>query len=414
MPEKTLQFSDVLEELKEVADILELKPCYFDVLSRPMRTISVSIPIRLDDGSLKVFEGYRVQHNDIRGPTKGGIRFCPSVDLDEVKTLAFLMTMKCAVINIPYGGAKGGVTVDPKMLSERELERLSRGYIRALAPFIGPDRDIPAPDVYTTPQIMGWMMDEYSTIVGHNSFGVITGKPVEIGGSIGRDRATALGGFFIMEKALEEKKIERPVIAIQGFGNAGYNMALFCYDAGYAVVAVSDSKGGIYNQKGLDIPAVAKHKENTGSVIGFPGATGVASQDILQVPCDVLVPAAMENQITEDNADMIRPRLIIELANGPTTKEADPILESNGIMVVPDILANSGGVAVSYFEWVQNRSGQYWPLHRINDSLKQKMEAEFSEILDIQGYKKIGMRKAAFILALKRITRALKLRGIGC
>ena len=363
-------------------------------LRYPKTSLKVSIPVRMDNGELKVFEGYRVNYNNTRGPAKGGIRFHPSVSQDEVELLAFLMTYKCAVLNLPFGGGKGGITVNPKELSKFELERLSRGYINGIADFIGPDIDVPAPDVYTNQMIMGWMMDQYSTIKRKIVPGVITGKPISMGGSLGRETATAMGALFCTETIMKKlKKSKQDItVAIQGFGNAGSILANLLFNAGYKVVAVSDSKGAIFLEGGLDIPSVKQFKESTrdlkavyceGSVCSIVDHETLTNEELLELDVDVLIPAALENQITAENADKIKAELIIEVANGPVSPDADEILDSKGIRVVPDILANAGGVTVSYFEWVQNRKGYYWTEERVNSLLKEKMVAETNSVWDV-------------------------------
>jgi glutamate dehydrogenase (NAD(P)+) len=379
-----------------------------------MRVLEVTIPVKMDDGSVKVFKGFRVQYNDARGPTKGGIRFHPQETLDTVKALAAWMTWKTSVVDIPYGGAKGGVICDPKSMSEAEIERLSRGYIRAIGRFIGPEKDIPAPDVYTTPQIMAWMMDEYSKIVGYNAPGVITGKPLEVGGSLGRGDATARGGMYCLREAAKKIKLDlsKATVAIQGFGNAGqFAHKLITEMFGSKVVAVSDSKGGIYSEKGLDFEKVLAHKEKTGSVVNFPGTKNITNEELLELKVDVLIPAALENQITAKNADKIKAKIVLELANGPTTPEADEILYKKGILDIPDFLANAGGVTVSYFEWVQNINGYYWTLDEVHQKLDQKMTKAFWDVMDAMEKYKVEPRTAAYIVAVKRVADAVKIRG---
>ncbi|NIP33229.1 glutamate dehydrogenase, partial [Candidatus Saccharibacteria bacterium] len=356
-----------MEQLDRAAKLIGLKPDVFEILKEPENIITISIPVKLDDGTTKEFQGYRVQYNSARGPYKGGIRFHQDTDIEEVKALAFWMALKCAVVDIPLGGGKGGVTIDPKKYSDQEIEQVARGWARGMAEVIGPDKDIPAPDVNTTPQIMAWMADEYSKVVGKDSPGVVTGKPIEAGGSEGRDTATAQGGFYVLEalKDIIELDPESSTVVIQGYGNAGYNFAKLAYHAGYKVVAVSDSKGGIHDEQGLDPEKVMEHKKATGSVVGYGGAKEVSNEKILEIPCGVLVPSALENQITADNANKISTQVVLELANGPTTPEADEILYKNGVHVVPDILANAGGVTVSYFEWLQNKEGEHWTKEEI-------------------------------------------------
>ncbi len=405
-------FENALMQLDRALAHMNIDPNIAEQLRHPKREIWVSIPVKMDDGSVRVFQGYRVQYNDARGPTKGGIRYHPNVDINEVRALAAWMTWKNAVVGIPYGGAKGGVVVNPKELSERELENLSRGYIRGIYEFIGPDLDIPAPDVYTNPQVMAWMMDEYSKIARKNVFGVITGKPLEIGGSAGRNTATAKGAFYVIEEAKKLLGLERPTVSIQGFGNAGYYLALFLHDSGYRVVGISDSKGSIYNPDGLDPVKVMEHKRETGSVIDFPGATTDKDpRATLYYDVDIVVPAALENQITKENVDKLNAKYVAEVANGPTTPEADEILHERGIFLTPDILTNAGGVTVSYFEWVQNNYGYYWTEDEVFGKLERVMKQSFHDILEIRDSKKVDMRTAAYILAVSRVAKAMELRG---
>ena len=406
-----MSFENVLKQMDRAFGHLNVSENIKRILRTPERILQVSIPVKMDDGSVKVFTGFRVQYNSARGPTKGGIRFHQDVNLDEVMSLASWMTWKTAVVNLPFGGSKGGVVVNPKELSERELERLSRGYIRAIADFIGVDKDIPAPDVYTNPKVMAWMLDEYEKIVRHKEPGMITGKPVEIGGSEGRNVATALGAFYVIEKALPNLKLdEEPKFAIQGFGNAGMYLAKILHERGYKVVAVSDSKGGIYDPNGLDIPEVIEVKRKTKSVVNYEKAEKISNKELLTLKVDVLVPAALGNQITKENADEIQAKYIAEVANGPTTPEADEILFEKGIFLTPDILTNAGGVTVSYFEWVQNRMGYYWDLEEVNKKLELRMHKAFDEIYKISRDKKVDMRTAAYILAIDRVARAVEAR----
>jgi glutamate dehydrogenase (NADP+) len=391
-------------------------------LRHPKASLIVSIPVRMDDGTLRVFQGYRVRYDDSRGPTKGGVRYHPGVTLDEVQSLAFWMTFKCAVLNLPFGGGKGGVTVNPKELSKFELERLTRGYVDAIADFIGPDIDIPAPDVYTNSMIMGWMMDQYSIIRRKITPAVVTGKPVTMGGSLGRETATAMGAFFVMQRALVQfdQHPSNTTVAVQGFGNAGAIIAELLSRAGYRVVAVSDSKGGIYAKKGLDIPSIRRFKESSrglkavyceGTVCNIVEHEVITNEQLLELDVDVLVPAALENQITGANADKIKAKYVFEVANGPTTSEADMILANKGIYVFPDILVNAGGVTVSYFEWVQNRSGAYWTLEEVNHKLEQSMNRETDNIWAIAQDLSIDMRTAAYVHALNRLGDAIRAKG---
>jgi glutamate dehydrogenase/leucine dehydrogenase len=401
-------FQNAIKQLEEAASAVGEKDV--EILKEPKRTLQVSFPVKMDDGSIKIFRGYRVQYNLARGPAKGGIRFHPKVDLDEVKALAFWMAVKNAVIDIPYGGGKGGVEADVKQLSEAEKERISREFIKAIKGFIGPRKDIPAPDVYTDSKVMGWMLDEYEKLTGEHSPGVITGKPLSLGGSKGRAFSTALGGVYVLEAAAKEFSVGKKV-AIQGFGNAGSNVAEFLSERGYKIVAVSDSKGGVYSKGGLDISALIEHKKKTGSVINFRNAQNITNEELLECETDILIPAAMENQVTKENAPKIKASVIAELANGPTTPEAERILEKRGITVIPDVLFNAGGVAVSYFEWVQNNTGLYWKEQEVLDRLKEKMSQAFAEVLDTSKKYKLSLRKAAFALAIKRILDAERDRG---
>ncbi len=394
-----------MQQLDNAAKIINLDEKVLQSLKRPQKIIEVSLPVKMDDGSLKFFEGYRVQYNNWRGPFKGGIRFFPEVDKDEVKALSFWMTIKCAVLDLPLGGGKGGVTVNPKELSEKELENLSRVYTRALYNDIGPDKDVPAPDVYTTPQIMSWMADEYSKIKKKKTPGVITGKPLEAGGSEGRSTATAQGGFYLLKHIMEieQRKPENQTVAIQGFGNAGSVMAQLCHQDGLKVVAVSDSKGGIYKKDGLDIKKVIEHKKETGSVQNFENAENISNEKLLELDVQFLVPAALENQITRNNANKIDANIIIELANGPITPEADIILFEKGINVVPDVLANAGGVTVSYFEWYQNVNNEKWTEKKVFEKLKPKMIENYDQVFEKRNEFQVDMRRAAFVLALERL-----------
>ncbi|MDX2132852.1 MAG: Glu/Leu/Phe/Val dehydrogenase [Planctomycetota bacterium] len=412
-------FSAALQRLDLGAAHAKVHPETLLRLRSPRQMLEVSIPVRMDDGALRLFTGYRCKYDDTRGPAKGGIRFHQDVSPEEVKALAFWMTFKCACVGLPFGGGKGGVIVDPHTLSTAELERLSRGYMRAIAFAVGVDVDVPAPDVNTGPMIMAWMADEYAGVTGKREPGVITGKPVAVGGSLGRDDATARGGYYVL-KELEKRlgwvggKAER--VAIQGFGNAGDNMARLCHaDPAYKVVAVSDHTGGRYNPDGLDIPRLASHKEKTHKLLPTAecgaGTREITNAQLLELDVDLLVPAAIENVITEDNAGRVRAKAILELANGPCTPEADVILKKNGVRVVPDILANAGGVTVSYFEWTQNKSGFYWDLPRIHDELRKKMSSEFAEVFELAEEKDISMRTAAYAHALQRLAPALESTG---
>lgn len=412
-------FANATKQLENAASLLNLDNNVLQILKNPKRILEVSIPVKMDSGEIKVFRGYRVQYNDALGPFKGGIRFHPKVDLSEVKALSAWMTWKCSVSGLPYGGGKGGIVVDSSKLSSGELERLSRGYIQAMKDFIGPEIDIPAPDVYTTPQIMAWMMDEFSRIKGYNVPGVVTGKPLEIGGARGRKYSTSQGGVYVFEKAVEKMKLnpKKLTIAIQGFGNVGSFAAEILSALGYNVVAVSDSRGGIImdgsgkrKYESLDIKKIMKFKKETRSVIGFPGTRTITNEQLLKLDADVFMPSALENVITEKNASQIKAKLIVELANGPVTPEADIKLEKKGIVVIPDILANAGGVIVSYFEWVQNIQNYYWDEAENIGKLKKIMESSFNAVWSKKEDLGISTRLAAYAVAVERVAKAEKLR----
>ncbi len=407
-------FKIAQEQLAEAAQALGLDDATHEALRWPMREMTVTLTVRMDDGSVKVFRGYRVQYNDARGPTKGGLRFHPQETLDTVRALAAWMTWKTAVMDLPLGGGKGGVTCNPKEMSPSELERLSRAFIRQVGRIIGPEKDVPAPDVYTTPQIMAWMMDEFSTLRGYNAPGVITGKPLPLGGSLGRVDATARGGMYVTREAAKALglKTEGATVAIQGFGNAGQFAATLSKELlGMKVVAASDSRGGVYNPKGIDPHALVEHKQRTGSVVDFPGTEPISNEDLLQLKVDLLVPAALENVITDQNADKIQAKIVCELANGPTTPEADKILHDRGVFVLPDFLANAGGVTVSYFEQVQNAYNYYWPLEDVHKRLDQKMTKAFNDVYETHKKHNVHMRLAAYMVAVARVAEAMKLRG---
>jgi glutamate dehydrogenase (NADP+) len=414
--------ADAGKRLQAAMKYVSISEDAIERLKHPKFSLNVSIPVRMDDGSLKIFQGYRVRYDDNRGPGKGGVRYHPNVSMDEVQSLAFWMTFKCAVLNLPFGGAKGGITLNPKELSKLELERLSRGYVDAIADFIGPDVDIPAPDVYTNPMIMGWMMDQYSIIKRQLSPAVVTGKPVTIGGSAGRDTATATGAFFVIENLLPkfQRIPHETTVAVQGFGNAGAHLAELLWKAGYQVVAVSDSQGGIYAKQGLDIPSIRRFKESNkgikaiyceGSVCNIVEHEILTNQQLLALDVDLLIPAALENQITEENANDIKAKLVFEVANGPIDSAADLILEAKGIQVIPDILVNAGGVTVSYFEWVQNRNGLYWSLEEVNQRLRKKMVEETEAIWQIASELSVCMRTAAYVYGLNRLGEAMNAKG---
>ncbi len=404
-------YSGALKQLEKVNKSINLEVNIYEQLKSPHRVIQVSIPVKMDNGQVKVFKGYRSQFNNARGPYKGGIRFHPEVNESEVKALSMWMTWKCAVVDIPLGGGKGGVIVNPKELSVSELEKLSRGYMRAVAKFIGPNLDIPAPDVYTDPRIMGWMLDEYEKIVGFHAPGVITGKPLSIGGSKGRGYSTAQGGYYVLNEAAKKLKIkEGSDVVIQGFGNAGANMAKIVSENGYKVVAVSDSRGAVQNSKGLDINALLKHKEKTGGVTNFSGGKNLIS-DILEQEVKVLVLAALENAVTLDNVNKIKAPLVIELANGPINLDADEVLAKKNITVVPDILANAGGVGVSYLEQTQNAYNYYWSESHVLEELQKMMIKAFDEVWTKKEQYKTDVRMGAYALAVERVAQSMRDRG---
>ncbi len=408
-------FDIALKQLNKAAKVINLDKQALELLSSPEQILQVSIPVKMDNGETKVFTGFRVHYNSARGPTKGGIRFHPDETLSTVKALSAWMTWKTAITSLPMGGAKGGVICDPKKLSVGELERLSRGYIRAIADFIGPEIDVPAPDVYTTPQIMAWMMDEYETIVRHSAPGVITGKPIEAGGSLGRGDATARGGLFVLREAAKKMNMDlsKATVAIQGFGNAGqFAHKLVKEMFGSKVVAISDTKTGIYSESGIDFAKLLEHKKKTGSVKDFPGTKNITNEELLELKVDVLIPAAIENQLTSANAGKVKAKVILELANGPTTPDADEIFYKNKILLLPDFLSNAGGVTVSYFEWVQNQTGDYWTEKEVYDRLDKKMTQATSDVLNASEKYKIDPRTAAYTVSVKRVADAMKLRGM--
>ncbi len=408
-------FETARRQIDIVADLLQINGGMREILRNPKRELTVNFPVRMDDGSLRVFTGYRVQYNMARGPTKGGIRYHPAVTLDEVRALAAWMTWKCAVVNLPYGGAKGGVICDPKHMSRNELERLTRRYASEIAPLIGPEMDIPAPDVYTDSQTMAWIMDTYSMQKGYSVPGVVTGKPISLGGSEGRGEATGRGCAYVVREAAPHAgiKVKEGTVAVQGFGNAGSVAAKLLHDEqGAKIVAVSDSKGGVHNPKGLNPHEVDAHKAKTGSVVGFPGAQSVSNEELLQLKVDILIPAALENQITKANADKIQAKIVAEAANGPTVPEADAILFEKKVTVLPDILANAGGVTVSYFEWAQDIQGFFWTLQEVNSRLERVMVESYNQVHKTATERKIHNRTAAYVLAIQRVVDAMRLRGI--
>jgi glutamate dehydrogenase (NAD(P)+) len=407
-------FTIAQEQLDEAAEKLGLDPATHELLRWPQKELIVTLPVQVDDGKVKIFHGYRVQYNSARGPCKGGIRWHPQETIDTVRALAAWMTWKTAVVDIPLGGGKGGVTCNPKEMSDSEKQRLARSYIRATAGMLSVSKDVPAPDVYTTPQIMAWMMDEYETLIGEHHPGVITGKPIPLGGSEGRRDATARGGIYVTREAAKRLQIDlqSKTMAVQGFGNAGQNAALLGHEIlGLKLLAASDSRGGIYSENGLDPGKVVEHKVKTGSLQGFPESEPISNADLLELDVTVLFPAALENVITVSNADKIRCRISCELANGPTTPEADDILHEKNIFILPDFLANAGGVTVSYFEQVQNAYNFYWPLSEVHQRLDEKMTRAFHGVHQMYLNEKVNMRQAAYLVSVARVAEACKLRG---
>ncbi len=404
--------SMALEQLELASDELELDSNIYETLKAPNRIVEVSVPVKMDSGEVRVFKGYRVQHNNDRGPYKGGLRYHPSLSLDEVKALAMWMTWKCALVNIPFGGAKGGIVCNPKELSEAELERLTRNYTLKMVDIFGPKKDIPAPDLYTNSKIMAWIMDTYSSHTGEYSPAVVTGKPVEVGGAEGREEATGYGVGVIVEEASKALNLKCGCVAIQGFGTVGYNAAKVLYEKGFRVLALSDSKGVIYSEEGLNPQEVFEHKLRTGTVAGYRKARDISEEEFFELNVDVLVPAATENQITPERAEKMKAKMIVEGANGPTTPEADRILEERGIVVMPDILANAGGVIGSYFEWVQNLNNFYWNKDRFMTELEKILKRSFREVFSMVKEKEISFRLAAYILAVARVAEVRQIRGL--
>lgn len=411
--QKSSLYEEALKPLKKAAVVLNLEPDVVEVLNNPERIVIVSIPVKMDSGKIKVFTGYRVRHNTSRGPAKGGIRYHPGVCLDEVKSLAFWMSVKNGVVDVPYGGGKGGITCNPKEMSQGELERLTRGYAAAIAKFVGPDQDIPAPDVGTNAQIMGWFVDEYCKIAGKYVPGVITAKPLTIGGSKGRGTATGRGAFFATLEAVKAFNIplRGARVSIQGYGNVARPIAKYLHELGCKIVAVSDSRGGAHNPEGMNPLALAEFKDKTRTVKGFPGSEETTTLDPITVDCDILIPAALEGQITGNNVNDVKAKLVVEEANGPTTPEADRILHERGVKVIPDVLANAGGVTVSYFEWVQNRMGYYWSDEEVDEKLKQAMTKAFQNVNQTAQQHQIDMRTAAYVTAVGKIVDAMQALG---
>lgn len=413
--DKESPFESMMERFRFAAEILELDEGMFQYLARPVKQVTVSVPVVMDSGKIEVFEGFRVIHDNVLGPSKGGIRYAPDVTLEEVQALAAWMTWKCAVVNVPFGGAKGGIRCNPKEFSNAELERLTRRYTTNMLGIFGPDRDIPAPDMNTNEQVMAWIMDTYSMNNQQTETAVVTGKPIILGGSQGRKEATGRGVVTVTLAALSKMGImpNKTSVVVQGFGNVGSVSAQLMYEQGAEIIAISDISGGYYNEKGIDIPdALAYMKKNNNSLAGYPKAEKISNEELLELECDVLIPAAKEDQISKHNAANIRAKIIAEGANGPVTANADSILEENGVMVIPDILANAGGVTVSYFEWVQDRQGYFWTEERVNRRLNRMMRSAFDNLYSVSDEYKVTLRQAAYIYAIKRVAATLKMRGI--
>lgn len=407
-------FESALKQLDIAAERLKLDPGIHGILRQPKRIVTISVPVRMDNGQTKTFTGFRVQYNDARGPYKGGIRYHPDVTLDEMKALSAWMTWKCSVADIPFGGAKGGIICDPKNMSPGELERMTRRYTTGIADIIGPDRDVPAPDVYTNAQVMAWILDTYSQLKGVMVPGVVTGKPISLGGSLGRDTATGRGAAFCTREAAKVKGmiLKGSTFAVQGFGNAGANYALILEEMGAKLIAASDSKGGVLNRRGLDAKKVLQHKEKSGSVVGYSGAEEVTNEELLETECEILCPAALENAITKDIARKVKAKIITEAANGPTTPEADKVLDQNKAFLIPDILANSGGVIVSYLEWVQNLDRLWWSEEEVNSKLERKITTAFKGVHDQSTKSAVSMRTAALMVGVGRVAEAIRTLGL--
>lgn len=412
MAENLNLFTSTQDVIQDALNKLGYDEGMFELLKEPLRMLEVRIPIKMDDGKVKVYTGYRAQHNDAVGPTKGGVRFHPEVSEDEMKALSMWMTLKCGIVDLPYGGAKGGIICDPRQMSMNEIEKLSRGYVRAISQFVGPTKDIPAPDVFTNSQIMAWMMDEYSRMDEFNSPGFITGKPIVLGGSQGRERATAQGVTICVEEAAKKRGIEMKGarVVIQGFGNAGSFLAKFMSDAGAKVIGISDAYGALHDPEGLDIDYLLDRRDSFGTVTTLFENT-ISNQELLELDCDILVPAAIENQITAENAHKIKASIVVEAANGPTTSEATKILTDRGILLVPDVLASAGGVTVSYFEWVQNNQGYYWTEEEVNEKLYKKMITAFDNVYTVATTRNINMRLAAYMVGVRKTAEAARFRG---
>ncbi len=414
MAENMDPFEIALEQLNKAAKVMNLDKTALELLSQPEKILQVSIPVKMDNGETKIFTGFRVRYNTARGPAKGGIRFYPTETLSTIKALSAWMTWKTAIVDLPFGGAKGGIICDPEKLSKAELERLSRGYIRAVADFIGPEVDVPAPDVNTNPQTMAWMLDEYENIVRHSAPNLITGKPVEIGGSLGRSDSTAKGGMYVLREGAKRIGLDlsKATVAVQGFGNAGQFAVKFMAEMFHAkVIAVSDIRGGIYSEKGFKYEDLLAYAKKAGTVAGYPGAKAITNEELIETNVDVLIPAAIEEQITEKNAANVKAKIVLELANGPTTPDADEILYKKGVLDLPDFLSNSGGVIVSYFEWVQNNYGEYWTVDEVYNKLDRTLTKAAHEVFDVSDKFKVNPRTAAYSISVKKVVDAMKLRG---
>lgn len=412
MAENLNLFTSTQEVIKESLNKLGFGDEMFELLKEPIRMLTVRVPVKMDDGSIKVFTGFRAQHNDSVGPTKGGVRYHPSVTEEEVKAMSLWMTIKCGIVNLPYGGGKGGIVCDPRTMSMGEIERLSREYVRAISQIVGPTKDIPAPDVFTNSQIMAWMMDEYSRLRENDSPGFITGKPIVLGGSQGREKATAQGVTICIEEAAKKRglKLEDARIVIQGFGNAGSFLSKFLYDAGAKIVGISDAYGALHDPEGLDIDYLLDRRDSFGTVTTLFENT-ISNKELFEIDCDIIVPAAVANQITAENAPNIKASIVVEAANGPTTEEATRILTDRGILLVPDVLASAGGVTVSYFEWVQNNQGYYWKEEEVNTRLREKLVQAFDNVYNLHNSRRVNMRLAAYMLGLRNVAEASRFRG---
>ncbi len=404
-------FKEATKPFLEAAKLIKLDKKIEEKLLKHNNIIKVDIPLKMDDGTTKVFVGFRAQHNNIRGPYKGGIRYHPNVSEGEVKALSFWMTIKNTIVGVPFGGGKGGIRFNPKEMSQAELERLTREFTKQIVEHIGPNKDVPAPDVNTNPQTMAWIMDEYSKIVGYSAYGVVTGKPIEVGGSLGRTAATGLGAFFVTQEAEKNADFMCKCVAVHGFGNVGLHYARICHENGLHVMAVADSKGIVMNKDGLDIPELIEHKKKTRSVLGFKGGKEISDKEFFGIDVDILCLASLEKTLNKNNVNLVKAKIVLEIANGPTTPEADAVLKRKGIKLIPDVLANAGGVAVSYFEWVQNNIGYYWEEDEVNEKLKKLMTEAYSYVHEVAQEFETDMRTAAYIYAIRKLARVYELRG---